>query len=133
MYFSKKVIERSQESHCKLALFLAAKLSKVHEKITKSCQYLFLVANYWKFMTKSPQVVSIYFSQVTVSYSKFTRTSESPERHHNLVVLFNTQIIPHYKNTFSVWSAINQYKSIFRTNNYTRKSSLLVPENVGLQ
>ena len=89
------------------------------KKFIWSCQYLFV---------DSQQVIK------SSSYSKFTRTlgaSRTPPQFSRM--LFNTQIIPHYKNTFSVRRSINQYQSIFCANNLTPKSSLFVQENVRLQ
>ena len=44
--------------------------SRQHEEITESCRYLFLVASYWRFTTKSPYVFSIHFLQQVINVIK---------------------------------------------------------------
>ena len=110
------------------------------------CQYLLLVVvtSYWKFTTKSPHIVSIFLqvkAMLLLVNKKVTWRCQylfldSQEVIQNSRVSwsqFNTQIIPHYKNTFKVWSAINQYQSIFCTNKLYIKIFYVCPINFRLQ
>ena len=96
-----KVFESSWDGHHKFSVFASLssnKLLKVHNIATAIWQYLFL-AGHSKLFNVHEDV------RVSRTPPKFSR------------MLFNTQIISHYKNTFSVWSAISQYhQSIFRIN-----------------
>ena len=100
IYCCSKVFESSWEGHHKLSVFTSLssnKLLKVHNIATANWQYLFLAGHSKLFKVHK----NVGVSRTPPQFSR---------------MLFNTQIIPHYKNTFSVWSAINQYQSIFRTN-----------------
>ena len=96
-----KVIESSREDHEKLSVFTSLssiKLLKVHSIATTNWQYLFLAGH--------SKLFNVY---------EDVRASRTPPKFSRM--LFNTQIISHYNNTFSVWSAISQYhQSIFRIN-----------------
>ena len=97
IHFLRQVFERSWEGHHKLSVFISLscsnKLLKVHSIATANWQYLFLTGH-----SKLFKVHENF--EVSRTPSQFSR------------MLFNTQIIPYYKNTFSVRSAINQYQYI---------------------
>ena len=150
-----KVIESSREDHEKLSVFIfCSKLLKVHDKVNTS--FSLFISNskvfessweghhkFWVFTSLSSNKLLKVHNIATANWQYLFLAGHSKlfQIHENVGVprtppqfsrmLFNTQIIPHYKNTFSVRRSINQ--SIFCTNNYRQKSSLFVQENVRWQ
>ena len=129
-----KVIESSREDHEKLSVFIfCSKLLKVHDKVNTS--FSLFISNskvfessweghhkFWVFTSLSSNKLLKVHNIATTNWQYLFIAGRNKlfKVYENVWVSRtppqNTTIIPHYKNTFSVWSALNQYQFIFRTN-----------------